>query len=116
MELRGIDNIYEFSPNGFNDSIVYFLCLGAEIVYIGKTYRPLGRLQDHISEQRKVFDKILFIRVPKDELNEYEHACIKYFNPPYNGCGYHKTPETKKVKKYYPKESYNNIINKIGLK
>lgn len=114
-ELKNIQDVYEFTITGFCDSIVYFLCMDDTIVYIGKTERPLCRLQDHISEQRKIFNRIFFITVPLSELGEYEHALIEYFNPPYNGCGYHSSPETKKVKRYRRKESYNSIINKLGL-
>ena len=60
---------------------VYFLCSGAEIVYVGQSISVGARSNSH---KTKKFDRILILPVPNEELNRVEAAFIGLLQPKYN--------------------------------
>lgn len=70
--------IHEYPPG------VYFLInLQNEIVYIGQSLNPLGRLSEH--RKTKEFNRAYMVPVPSSSLNAVEGALIRLFKPPLNG-------------------------------
>lgn len=76
-DLRKIPFSAFDSPSG-----VYFLCLGAEIVYIGQAKSILFRLSTHKKE--KEFDSVYFIHCHVEQLCPLEKALIHYYQPKLN--------------------------------
>lgn len=76
--LQQIPNI-EYQPG------VYFLCLGAEVVYVGQSVSPASRLATHRRDNSKMFDRAYLIPIPETDLNDVEAMFIKALNPSQQG-------------------------------
>lgn len=61
---------------------VYFLCSNEKVVYIGQSVNVANRVGTHFGF--KTFDAVLFLRVPKSDLNYVEGAFIRALQPKYN--------------------------------
>jgi hypothetical protein len=79
----GLANIKELQKIPFSafdsPSGVYFLCKGAEIVYIGQAKSILHRLSSH--KREKEFDSVYFISCHIDQLTPLETALIHFYRP-----------------------------------
>jgi hypothetical protein len=64
---------------------VYFLCRGRDVVYVGQSKAPAGRIATHRSSGEKAFDRVYLLPVPESELNDVEHAFIHLLRPPLQG-------------------------------
>ena len=80
VDLHKLDLSTLFTPSG-----VYFLCKEDKVVYIGQAINVGARITSHISENKKSFDRIFYVRVPLNELNAVEGTLIRIFRPPLNG-------------------------------
>lgn len=67
-----------------DQTCIYFLFDGANLVYVGKSRSVIGRLNTHISRTDKVFDSIAVIPCPAIELDETEERIIAALRPRYN--------------------------------
>lgn len=68
--------------------IVYFLIDGSEIVYVGQSRAFGARLQSHIVDKGKVFDRYFTIKCKdKSEMDELERYYISAFKPKHNNSG-----------------------------
>lgn len=75
---------------------IYFLFLGKEIIYIGKTTDLASRLIRH-DNQLMPYNSVRFIACTENKLHEYETRWIKRFKPKEN----HTHKGRKKQKSYY---------------
>lgn len=98
-ELRPLQNdIYEVDPGLINaPSGIYFLYEKEELVYIGQSVNVIQRGFTHTSENKKVFSKQYFIKIPKNCLLETENVLINYFKPKYNKIYTKKSLDIKKL-------------------
>jgi hypothetical protein len=85
-ELVGIDNKVYNLPMSWVDtpSGIYFLYLDSELVYIGQTQSIAGRVCQHIAINKKLFNKVYYIRVDSSSLDRVEVELINRFRPKYN--------------------------------
>ncbi|MBY8335191.1 GIY-YIG nuclease family protein [Qipengyuania pacifica] len=65
---------------------VYFLWDDGVLVYIGQSKTLKWRIETHLTEGKKVFDSVSFIRCTIDRLMEIEGHFIQKFAPKYNDC------------------------------
>lgn len=63
---------------------VYFLISGGEIVYVGQSIYLPARIATHASEEKKQFDRVLYMPVDQSLLNETEQHYIQLLRPVYN--------------------------------
>jgi hypothetical protein len=63
-------------------SAVYFLMSGQEIVYVGQTTNLYARIGSHRDD--KIWDRILFLIVPREELDATDRRWIAALQPKYN--------------------------------
>jgi len=64
---------------------VYFLFDGVDLVYIGQTIRGMDRLNDHLNDERKIFDSYSFVKCShQQEAKELEKELIIRYKPPLN--------------------------------
>lgn len=61
---------------------IYFLCRDDRIVYIGQAVDLSRRIPQHLKE--KNFDRVFYINVKEEDLNNVEIELIKYYQPEYN--------------------------------
>ena len=61
---------------------VYFLVRANRVVYVGQSKKIMGRIPEHMAT--KVFERVLYVRVPLGELGEVEGTFIRRFKPSYN--------------------------------
>lgn len=61
---------------------VYFLCNGAECVYVGQSKCVAKRIGQHLGG--KHFKAAYYIQVPEEDLNKVELQYIAYLRPIYN--------------------------------
>lgn len=64
---------------------IYFLLLGQEVVYVGKTKNLIRRLGDH--SFRKEFDGFAYFPCSEEKLDELELQSIQALKPRYNRNG-----------------------------
>jgi len=64
---------------------VYFLCKGADVVYVGQSVAPASRIATHAVCPSKDFDRAYLLPVPASDLDEVEAAFIKTLNPSQQG-------------------------------
>ncbi len=64
-------------------SAVYFLFQDEQIAYVGQTRDVAGVVSRH-RKGRKRFNRVFFVHVPPEKLDEVEQACIVFFRPPLN--------------------------------
>jgi hypothetical protein len=84
--LRSMDGLCQLAITAACPG-VYFLCHGADVVYVGQSERVLDRICSHIREDNKEFnrDRVFFLPCPKTQLLEIEAHYIKLLKPRYNG-------------------------------
>lgn len=63
---------------------VYFLCAGKEIIYVGQSVNLATRIGAHYGEKAGLFDRVFFLPVPKERLNDVELAFITALSPRLN--------------------------------
>lgn len=72
-------------------SCVYFLVCGNEIIYVGQTKalpaRTVSHDKGHKGTPRKEFDRVLYLLVPEEKLDEVEDYFIKLCKPIWNSKG-----------------------------
>jgi hypothetical protein len=61
---------------------VYFLIADGEVVYVGQTVNLYARIGSH--REDKIWDRVLFLPVPREDLDETERRWIARLNPKYN--------------------------------
>jgi len=100
---------------------IYYLMAGENIVYIGETESLMGRLSDHIKENKKVFDKIQFVwfNGSRAERLQKEKEEIKFHKPHYNVIHnqWKHEPSNHAIKKYKERTSHKrmrNLLDKIS--
>jgi hypothetical protein len=64
---------------------IYLLWDGNEIVYVGRTTNLFSRATNH--QVDKQFDRIQFVKMPRDRQDIYEMELIKELRPKYNVHG-----------------------------
>jgi hypothetical protein len=64
---------------------VYFLIQNSEIVYIGQSVFIEARGGQHIAEDVKMFDRMVYLPLPRSALDQVEGAMIRTLKPKYNG-------------------------------
>lgn len=83
-------------------SVVYFLFLSGELMYIGQSNSVHSAIIRH---KAKEFDQVFIRRVdPEDDLNLLEMSCIVYFRPKLNRTVSHRKismAEAKSVTKKF---------------
>ena len=60
--------LQQIALGGINPG-VYFLCQGAEIVYIGQSKFVQARIDTHLADPEKQFDRAYLMPVPESELD-----------------------------------------------
>lgn len=70
---------------------VYFLIDAGKIVYVGQSKTLKWRIETHLTEGKKVFDSVSFVRCTIDRLFEIETFYIRRIVPKYNDCGVAKS-------------------------
>lgn len=65
---------------------VYFLISNGTVVYVGQSKTLQLRIDAHITEAKKVFDSVSFIRCTIDHLLKIEGHFIRRIAPKYNDC------------------------------
>lgn len=84
-ELNKISDLYELPMSIINTPPgVYFLCADKVIVYIGQAVNISNRINAHIAQGLKSFNRVFFIPCPINRLNQLESSLIRYFKPPLN--------------------------------
>lgn len=64
---------------------VYFLCQSSEVVYVGQSTSPAGRVGQHSNKGEIKFDRVYLLPVPQSELNDVESAFIRTIKPSQQG-------------------------------
>lgn len=64
-------------------TVVYFLTLRGNVVYVGQSRKLVFRLTHHIRLGRE-FDAVCYVPVPERELDHEEQRFIRIFQPVYN--------------------------------
>jgi hypothetical protein len=67
---------------GFTGASVYFLIRGREVVYVGQTQELTLRVERH--RRDKHFDRVLYLRVPAQDLSRVEQAFLRALRPSLN--------------------------------
>lgn len=71
---------------------VYLLWRGDTVVYVGRTMNLFSRTTGH--QMDKEFDRIQFVKMPRDRQDIYEMELIKNLRPKYNVHGIDFVPQT----------------------
>jgi hypothetical protein len=82
-ELEALDGDLHEINGLWYPTCVYFLVLDNEIQYVGQSANILSRIQQHVVD-KKTFDRVFYLPVPKSELNTVEGEFIKKLRPPLN--------------------------------
>lgn len=64
---------------------IYFLCVDAELRYIGQSINPFSRIGQH--SKVKKFSRVFFLPCPASELDTLERKFIAMLQPPDNRVG-----------------------------
>jgi len=80
-ELKGFTNVYEPEMKYCG---IYFLYDDKEIVYIGQSINVESRIQSHLQDGKKHFNKAYFIPFRRTKLDGAEEAFVRMFRPKYN--------------------------------
>lgn len=68
---------------------IYFLCLSAEVVYVGQSTNAIARVAQHRRASSeggaKEFDAVYFLPWPSESLDHVEGALIRWLRPRLNG-------------------------------
>lgn len=78
--IASVQGLRQYNPELFTG--IYFMCLKNEVVYVGQSTSVPGRLKQH--GDSKEYDRVYFVRVASEQLNEVENRFIKALNPKYN--------------------------------
>ena len=62
---------------------VYFLCLGADVIYVGQSTAPATRIGQHA--EARLFDRAYILPVPVSELDDVEGTFIQLLKPKAQG-------------------------------
>lgn len=85
-ELSSIPNLHYLSVGEtYMLPGIYFLCLKEKIQYIGQSVSVVMRIGSHVLQCQKDFDSIYYINCAKNDLDNFEQALIKHYQPPLNG-------------------------------
>lgn len=76
------DKVHEFPMSCFVPGI-YFLCRDREILYVGQSVCVAARVPNHGDKLRQA-DRIFFLPVPYEQLDNVENALIRHLRPPLN--------------------------------
>lgn len=72
-------------PLVFHPPCVYFLIRGNTVVYVGQSTTLLARISQHLQgPPTKLFDRVVYLPIPKAELLRVESAFIAAIKPEYN--------------------------------
>jgi hypothetical protein len=82
--IQNLPNLQQPPKWGFQPG-VYFLCKGDEVVYVGQSVAPAGRIATHAQNPYKDFDRVYLLPVPESELNDVEGAFIRHLEPSQQG-------------------------------
>jgi len=63
---------------------VYFLLFRGQVVYVGQSKDVVARINRHIDEHLKEFDRVLYLPCPAELLDYYEKRLIVLLRPQYN--------------------------------
>lgn len=74
----------ELNKYSVHKPCVYFLIHEEKVVYVGQSKCLPLRINQHLQEGVKLFDKINYTKLPEKNLNHFEKKMIKYFSPKYN--------------------------------
>ena len=83
---------------------IYFLMNDNEVVYVGQSIDIHRRINKH--KESKTFDKIYYLEVDKQNLDEIEKKYILEYQPIYNKTYLNKYNIKEKVQKIYKCKSY----------
>ena len=70
---------------------IYLLWQGDVVVYVGRTTNLFSRTTNHQAD--KEFDRIQFVKMPRDRQDIYEIELIKTLHPKYNVYGIDVVPQ-----------------------
>lgn len=77
-EIKDIQGLKQV-PNNY-EPVVYFLCQGDEVVYVGQSISVFQRMKQHRADD-KIFDNVFALPCPRSELDVTERKFIKILNP-----------------------------------
>lgn len=63
---------------------IYLLILGGEVVYVGQSTDIVGRINCHVEQREKAFDKVVYIECAEPDLNRIEHILTTTISPRHN--------------------------------
>lgn len=63
---------------------VYLLILGDDVVYVGQSIDVVARVNNHVNERKKQFDRAVYFECHEGHLKEVEWAFILKLKPRYN--------------------------------
>lgn len=82
-ELRLVQNeLREY--NFIEKYCVYFLMDMDTVVYVGQSNCLPTRITTHLGEGKKIFTRVLYLPVPKQDMIRIESALIRFLKPKYN--------------------------------
>lgn len=84
MSICNVPYLQQVPKHGYQPG-VYFLCRGADVVYVGQSTSPGQRIAQHISDSGKDFDRVYLLPVPISDLNNVEAAFIHHLRPAQQG-------------------------------
>lgn len=76
---------------------IYFLLHKKEVVYVGQSVSIMHRVQQHVVDGAKRFDRWCYIPVKQGELTEVERFYITLLRPTYNKAGKPDLPANDEV-------------------
>lgn len=83
-ELFSLGEILEKSVRYKAKRGIYFLIRNLEIVYVGQSINIPSRIQTHLNEGSKKFDRVSYVYLEHEDLDYFETAYILKFRPYYN--------------------------------
>lgn len=95
--LTGTDHIVKHAAVYQRLAGVYFLLLGAEIVYVGQSVNVLARLASHQTRGEIEFDRFFIERCSQDQLVNLEAMYIAKLKPRHNIAQPQERPEQVQV-------------------
>jgi hypothetical protein len=101
--IREIPELIEI-PTGYPTGI-YFLVHDDEVVYVGQSVNPTGRIATHTADERKQFDRAYMVPVPLSRLDDVESALIRLLRPRLNRtviADVDQDEDFKIVEEFYP--------------
>lgn len=79
--LTHFESLYEYTPG--EAPVVYFLCANGKVVYVGQTTNLRARTKAHVMDGKE-FDRVLFMPVPRSDVDQVEQKLISTMKPKYN--------------------------------